>query len=198
MSVSYILVLFLHVFYSTEQKYRPQNHKLMKNLYLTLLISALGITALHAQDLYIKFQSEHTVDYALATVHHINFSVTDMKVHLWGGNIQSYGLDSICYYKFQPTTVGLPTVKNKEKILLYPNPSNGLVHLSHYLKETTKTKILIYNISGQLIWSRSKDKSIGELTETLNLKAIGLKSGIYFIELKTKSKRFINKLILNP
>ena len=170
----------------------------MKNLCLTLLLSAFGLTTLKSQDLYIKFKSALTVNYGVSTVHHIDFSTTDMNVHLWGGNIQSYRMDSIEYYNFLPGTIGLTILEKKEDLLIYPNPTNGLIYLSYHLTKTTRTEILIYNISGQIIWSRSKDQIKGELTETLNLNRIGIKPGVYFIELTTKSKRLINKLILNP
>ncbi|MDC0230409.1 T9SS type A sorting domain-containing protein [Aureispira] len=168
----------------------------MKNLYLTLLFSSLGLTALKSQDLYIKFNSQSSINYGLSTVDYINFSVTHMNVHLWGGNIQSYRMDSIDYYNFQPSTIGINTIEKKEDLLIYPNPSNGLIYLSYHLTKPTRTNILIYNISGQLIWSRSKGQTKGELTETLNLNEIGINPGVYFVELRTKSKRLLNKLIL--
>ena len=169
----------------------------MKNLYFTLLITSLGLKPLMSQDLYIKFDTESSVNYGLQTVDSINFSASHMNVHLWGGNSESYRMDTILYYNFQPSSIGVSIIEEKEEVLIYPNPSNGLIHLSYDLTKATQTKILIYNISGHLMWSRSENQIKGKLTETLNLKEIGLKTGVYFIELTTDSKRHINKLILN-
>jgi len=131
---------------------------MIKQLYCVLLLSILSTAAVKAQDLYIKFNTGAAVNYGLSTVDRITFSTTDMKVHISGSTIQSYGMDSIRYYNYQPTVTGLVSTKkvNAKELKLYPNPSNGKVQLDYNLEEASEIEILIYSLSGQQLFVQKK------------------------------------------
>ena len=166
----------------------------MKQLYCILLLSMLSTAALQAQDLYIKFNSGASVNYGLSTVDRITFSTTDMQVHISGSSMQSYGMDSIFYYNYQPTTTGVETANaaGTKQLKLFPNPTSGKVQLDFSLEEAAEVQIL----SGQQLLVKNESAVAGAQILSLDLKAAGIQSGVYFLELRSNKERFINKLIL--
>jgi hypothetical protein len=170
----------------------------MKQLYCILLLSILSTAAVKAQDLYLQFNSGGSVVYGLSTIDRITFSTTDMQVHISGSSMQSYGIDSISYYKYNPITTGLKNVnvvKIKE-LKLYPNPTSSTIQLEYNLEEAGEVQILLYSLSGQQLMLQKESTFAGDQQLTLDLKAMGIQSGVYFLELRSSKERFINKLIL--
>ena len=170
----------------------------MKQLYCILLLSILSTAALQAQDLYIKFSSGASVNYGLSTVDRITFSTTDMQVHISGSSMQSYGMDSIIYYNYQPTTTGLKIANaaSTKQLKLFPNPTSGKVQLDFSLAEAAEVQIMLYSLSGQQLLVKNESAAAGAQILSLDLKAAGIESGVYFLELRSNKERFINKLIL--
>ena len=169
----------------------------MKQLYCILLLSMLSTSALQAQDLYIKFNSGSSVNYGLSTVDRITSS-TDMQVHISGSSLQSYGMDSISYYNYQPTMTGVESTNaaSTKQLKLFPNPTSGKVQLDFSLTEAAEVQILLYSLSGQQLLVKNESAAAGAQVLSLDLKAAGIESGIYFLELRSSKERFINKLIL--
>jgi hypothetical protein len=170
----------------------------MKQLYCILLLSILSTAALQAQNLYIKFNSGALINYGLSTVDRITFSATDMQVHISGSSIQSYGMDSISYYNYKSSTTGVETVNaaSTKQLKLFPNPTSGKVQIDFRLAEAAEVQILLYSLSGQQLFVKNEYASAGTQQISLDLKAAGIESGIYFLELRNNKERFINKLIL--
>ena len=80
------------------------------------------------------------------------------------------------------------TIKEDEKtIIVYPNPSTGIVNIN--IANFNTPTIKIYNVSGQLIYN---DDYVTGLTYSLELKD---KPGIYFVEVSSISKKQVIKLI---
>jgi hypothetical protein len=158
----------------------------------------LSTAALQAQDLYIKFNSGASVNYGLSTVDRITFSTTDMQVHISGSSMQSYSMGSISYYNYQPTMTGLQTANaaSIKQLKLFPNPTSGRVQLDFSLAEASEVQLLVYSLSGQQLLLKNKSASAGVQQLNLDLKAAGIESGIYFLELRSSNERFITKLIL--
>ena len=170
----------------------------MRKTYL-MLLGIICMVNLQAQDLYIQFNSGASVNYGLSTVDRITFSTTDMQVHISGSSLQSYGMDSISYYNYQPTTTGVETANaaSTKQLKLFPNPTSGKVQLNFILEEASEVQIMLYSLSGQRLLIKNQSASAGVQNLTLNLKAAGIESGIYFVELRSKKDRFINKMIVH-
>ena len=79
------------------------------------------------------------------------------------------------------STVGIETSLNSDKILIYPNPSNGLINIE--LKESKTAEISVYDINGKLVYSKKMTKN----TEQIDLTAY---SGMFLI--KVDSKEFVS------
>ena len=73
------------------------------------------------------------------------------------------------------------------RINVYPNPSNGLFHISG-LKQSESYSIEIYNSQGQLI----NKKVI--IDPTLNLENFG--SGLYYLKLNYNNQIIVNKIVI--
>ncbi|MCK4359555.1 MAG: T9SS type A sorting domain-containing protein [Candidatus Cloacimonetes bacterium] len=77
----------------------------------------------------------------------------------------------------------------------YPNPFSYSTSVMYCIPRSTKVKILIYNIKGQLVETLvDSDKLAGY--HTVEWDAKDMSSGIYFYKLTTKDKTFIKKIIL--
>jgi hypothetical protein len=77
-------------------------------------------------------------------------------------------------------------VDNRSTVVIYPNPANGVVHLSP-LPE--KSVITILDLSGRKLESHTNLS--GNVTLNLNLA-----DGIYFIQMENNGKRVVHKLII--
>ena len=164
-----------------------------------MLLGIICMVNLQAQDLYIQFNSGISVNYGLSTVDRITFSTTDMQVYISGSSMQSYGMDSIAYYNYQPTMTGVESANaaSTKQLKLFPNPTSGKVQLNFILEEASEVQIMLYSLSGQRLLIKNQSASAGVQNLTLNLKAAGIESGIYFVELRSKKDRFINKMIVH-
>lgn len=104
------------------------------------------------------------------------------------GNAQSnpmglFGVDNVTV----PANKVLSTedFENKMRIVAYPNPVRNILNLKNIQGDFSYR---IYNVSGQLLKSDMKQK-----TKSINVNE--LKSGIYFLEIKSSSGLFTQKLI---
>ena len=169
----------------------------MRIIYL-MLFGIICIVNLHAQDLYIQFNSGISVNYGLSTVNRITFSATDMQVHISGSSMQSYGMDSILYYNYQPTMTGVKSTNaaSTKQLKLFPNPTSGNVQLNFILEKVSEVQITLYSLSGQQFLGKKISASAGVQNLTLDLKAAGIDLAVYFLELRSSKERFINRLIL--
>jgi len=102
----------------------------------------------------------------------------------------SLGKDEILEKAFSITT-SLPTnIANNNSIEIYPNPSRGILNISATTEMLNPTKILIYNMSGILIY----DREYSSLPTSLDLSSF--KNGLYIIKLEQEKKSFVKKLYL--
>ena len=74
-------------------------------------------------------------------------------------------------------------MENPNNFVLYPNPTNGVVHIS--AKESVDA-IRVFNISGQLI---------KEVTNANLIDISSQRSGLYMIEIEDVGKTSVAKLI---
>jgi|GEM_PF-488581 len=75
-------------------------------------------------------------------------------------------------------------IAEKSRLLLTPNPSNGIAQLSYFLNKQGSVKISLYDASGRLINNLiNETKPAG--TYTLNLNNQTLPNGIYFVRVES-------------
>ena len=72
---------------------------------------------------------------------------------------------------------------------MYPNPANDILNIK--LNNIINANLSVYDIQGKLVLERSISQE-----QNLELNMSGLQSGMYFVKLKTGSKEFVKKLII--
>ena len=77
---------------------------------------------------------------------------------------------------------------------IYPNPSQNCFNVSIYLKKSNPTTIKIYKITGQLIEEKTYQTFQGE--NTVRIKLVDQKPGIYYCFIKNSKSSITKKLIL--
>ncbi|MDP1747286.1 MAG: T9SS type A sorting domain-containing protein, partial [Bacteroidota bacterium] len=103
------------------------------------------------------------------------------------------------------TTMQLITVNNvgiKESTIaalgysIYPNPITESTMVSYFIPEKSDVNFELYNMVGEKIYSLAKGaQDVGHYEFNLNLKDIGLQSGVYTMQLKTKNKTAAIRLV---
>jgi subtilisin-like proprotein convertase family protein len=79
---------------------------------------------------------------------------------------------------------------------IYPNPINESTTVSYFIPEKSDVNFELYNMVGEKIYSLSRGaQDIGHYEFNLNLKDIGLQSGVYIMQLKTKNKTAAIRLV---
>ena len=108
----------------------------------------------------------------------------DASVGLWDVHVDDLVLE-------EGLTVSIPTwvtsLKDPDKLMLYPNPSSGLIHL----EQAGDANVHIFNCVGSLIatYEKVNDKIVLDLT--------GSPEGIYFVRIETVSKEIVRKIVIN-
>jgi hypothetical protein len=98
-------------------------------------------------------------------------------------------LDDINLYTGSPSdnlVLGVNEISELEGIELYPNPTEGDIHLRYFSKMDTKLDVSITDISGKEVNKASIMSKSG--TNLIVLPTEGLSSGTYFIKLGNSSQ----------
>ena len=86
------------------------------------------------------------------------------------------------------------TVKDDNKILVYPNPAKDEVFIALNDLQTTTIQISITDANGKILYSKSNQQVLDGLTSL----ELDLGNGLYFVKIiKTQSNEiFIQKLVI--
>ena len=87
----------------------------------------------------------------------------------------------------KPTiTVGIEKItSNINAVNVYPNPSNNYFNVDIDLEKSQKTTVSLYNLMGQVVFTKSYDFNSGE--NLINISADQLASGMYTLSVATES-----------
>lgn len=142
--------------------------------------------------------SDNNEDYVLNTWEWFDLSVlgevATISFSLSSSKNDSYGMVTPAYFcmdDFNGVAPEVPNgiVENLANIDVYPNPCEGMLHLS--LGNTESFEYSIYDLTGQIVVN---GRSQGH--ETV-VDMSHFPAGVYFISVIQDGKRFYNKLILN-
>ena len=83
----------------------------------------------------------------------------------------------------------------KEKLILFPNPSNGVVQISYNINAGSYVTLEVYNNKGQKMQSLVNTQLLpGEYNYSFNQKVLHYSAGVYFIRLKVDENIYIKML----
>lgn len=83
---------------------------------------------------------------------------------------------------------------NDAPLLVYPNPTNGVITFTYKQDKVFNPSLVIRNIHGQVVYSLAKQKKIQQINQKIDISK--QPKGLYIIELNTGEKRMTQKIIL--
>jgi PKD repeat protein len=96
--------------------------------------------------------------------------------------------------------VGVTDVNNgmaaDASLSVYPNPSSGSFSITYSSFANTKVKLSLFDITGRAVQHFEGEKSEGEHTISINAAKLGLRPGVYFIEMESDNYRKTQKLVI--
>lgn len=98
------------------------------------------------------------------------------------------GMYSYCHADLPPSSVGIPAPGQNNLMMVYPNPSTGVIHVQLNTISDENNSIHIYNVSGELVYSTK----LSAKEEILTISA--LKTGMYLIYLNFEGKLYVEKI----
>ncbi|MDP4281410.1 MAG: C10 family peptidase [Bacteroidota bacterium] len=91
-------------------------------------------------------------------------------------------------------TVGTEEKKAFDNLSVYPNPSNGIVHLNMNLPESQNLRIEVLSLKGETLLSKNPGIVQGAYTQSLDLSS--LSKGIYILRLSSDKGISNNKIVI--
>lgn len=111
------------------------------------------------------------------------------------------------YFDFNPAivtntvvnTIILPTnieeIKHPNTVSVYPNPTNGSLRVSFNATNENEVSIVLFDITGRKVNELIQNKLMNG-NQVLDLNLSDVKSGIYFLTIKTGDKSYTNKIVV--
>ncbi len=86
------------------------------------------------------------------------------------------------------TTTDINEVNTESGFSIYPNPTTGIIEIKSNL--IGESKIQLFNSIGEMVY-----QSILKSNQTIDLNSLQLNAGVYFVEIDSKEKKVVKKLI---
>lgn len=103
------------------------------------------------------------------------------------------GVPAVNAQPASPATASRPAADEKN-VLVYPNPSTGIVHIDINGFNGRKTELRILNVIGSVIYRESLIEFNGRFTKTLDLSRFA--SGLYYVKLESDNASEMRKLVI--
>jgi hypothetical protein len=95
------------------------------------------------------------------------------------------------------TGIVVPTEKTIP-LTLSPNPTSNKVQLTFNLSKPGDVRLELYNLSGRMLYKNEKHvECAGIQTDTINLAALNLAEGVYYVKVDAGGFQGINKFVKN-
>jgi hypothetical protein len=82
----------------------------------------------------------------------------------------------------------------EKNILVYPNPSSGVVHISVTGFEGRKTELRVLNVIGTVVYRETITELDNRFTRTLDLGRFA--SGLYYVKIDADNNSVMRKLVI--
>jgi len=94
------------------------------------------------------------------------------------------------------TRTGFPksSSTDEKSVLVYPNPSSGIVHLTISGFENRRVELRVLNVIGSVVYRELLTELSDRTTKTLDLSKIS--SGLYYIKLEGEDVSEMRKLVI--
>ncbi len=115
----------------------------------------------------------------------------------WDGTVwQDYYRFRYTYEEFDDGTVAIPEMTISYAMKIFPNPAHRNVNVMVKSQVDAIAEMQLRDMTGQLIGRMNVPLNLGENIIPLDLQAMGVMSGEYIVSLRTGSKTFVGKLLV--
>ncbi|WP_078013409.1 T9SS type A sorting domain-containing protein [Hymenobacter sp. CRA2] len=83
---------------------------------------------------------------------------------------------------------------DEKNIVVYPNPSSGVVHISVTGFEGRKTEMRVLNVIGTVVYRETITELDNRFTRTLDLSRFA--SGLYYVKIDADNNSVMRKLVI--
>ncbi|QHJ08047.1 T9SS type A sorting domain-containing protein [Hymenobacter busanensis] len=83
---------------------------------------------------------------------------------------------------------------DEKSILVYPNPSTGIVHVAVSGFEGRKTELRVLNVIGTVVYRETMTELDNRFTRTLDLSRFA--SGLYYVKIDADNTSVMRKLVI--
>ena len=150
-------------------------------LFALVVLSLLMCTTSIAKSIHFNYTNGTNSSYNLQDVRKITFDADVMNLHLLDGSVYAWNVSSIGYYEYDESSVNIEYWLNQAnawEVVVYPNPTNGLLNVQFTLPTEDKILVALYDVQGKLIMEKGLgNMATGEHKEMLDL--TNLPNGTY-------------------
>lgn len=173
---------------------------MIRNLILLVFLMA-SANGSNAQYVNVYLSDSTSQSYALADVSSITFNSSEMQMNFLGGSFLDWNTSIINYMDYDDSGLGLFESVNDlmTEFVVYPNPSNGAVHVKLESEFERSIAVEVYNIQGQQV----KNLFRGNLNRSLLLHWNGvdergykLSRGVYLCTVTIGAQRISRTIVL--
>jgi dienelactone hydrolase len=93
------------------------------------------------------------------------------------------------------TGIDTPVLQSKISLALSPNPASNQVQLTFKLANAGKVQVVLYNLSGNVLYKIEKQFDAGLQSELIHLNELNIPQGIYFVKVISEGTQGIQKLM---
>ena len=108
------------------------------------------------------------------------------------GVVDAFGCVDQIEFDINPGTVSTNEIETLKKIVLAPNPTNGIAVLDMEFSETVDLQIQVVNMMGQILYETFKDNTI---EERIDINMTDYASGMYFVRVSVDNETIVKKLM---
>lgn len=160
-----------------------------KSKHWTLLIAAIFIGSMSfAQSIHFQNTDGTKTSYNLEDVRKVTMENNKVQVHMKDGNLYERDMAALQNYRYDESTNTTAVDKvlsegNKMGLVVYPNPTNNMLHLSYTLQQAEEIKCIILDVQGKKVSEVNLGKqTAGEQKQSISLK--DLPAGSYTVQIQ--------------
>ena len=148
-------------------------------------------------DVTQSFTLSHTIVLGGAAQGNYNTWVQDLENLTVVAFVQNTSTKDVLQANFQPVLLNVGVNENSldQRLLVFPNPSEGILNVQYEAPTTGVAQIEVINVLGERVFETTRSMAAGTQRETLDMSS--LSGGIYFVNITADGVRASRKVTLN-
>jgi hypothetical protein len=166
--------------------------------FIIILLITLSIN-LSAQNVHFQNTDGTKTSYNLNDIRKVTMENNKVQVHMKDGNIYERNMAALQNYRFdenQNTSIidNVINEGNQLQLVVFPNPTDKMLHLTYTLKNADDIKCTILDLQGKVVKEINIGKqSIGEQKQSISLE--NLAGGNYTVQIQGQNFSIYKKIV---